>query len=144
MSNAVCHTNGTPYYHMSPGWLSWNQFLIRMSYGNVIISSEWPTLLLLIYPNEKSDSDWSQHAVALQCFRSYGVCSQDVPLPLVCSVSYVGCVVAASELVCNLKAYIHWYGNKYTIARNDCASERCANAELILPSFRKPKAMLQQ
>ena len=56
---------------MSSGWLNWRWYLIRMSYGNVIMSSGWHTLPFLSHPDEIRNFVFSQHAVALQCFRTY-------------------------------------------------------------------------
>ena len=54
---------------MSSGWLNWGWFLIRMSYGNVIMSSGWDTPPFLSHPDEIANFDFPQHAVALQRFR---------------------------------------------------------------------------
>ena len=55
---------------MSSGWLNWGWFLIRMSYGNVIMSSGWDTLPFLSHPDEIANFDFPHHAVALQRFRN--------------------------------------------------------------------------
>ena len=61
---------------MSSGWLSWSRYLIRMSYGNVILSSKWHTLTFSSHPNEIANFDFSQHAVALQRFRTVVTCAK--------------------------------------------------------------------
>ena len=58
---------------MSSGWLSRNRYLIRMSYGNVIMSSGWHRLPSLSHPDEIVNFDFPHHAVALQRFRSFMV-----------------------------------------------------------------------
>ena len=78
--------------HKSSGWLSysqylirmtygqcimssrWGWYLIRMSYGNVIMSSGWHTLPFLSHPDEIANFDFPQHVVVLQRFRSHPVC----------------------------------------------------------------------
>ena len=70
-ANSLCHPDDTLFHFMSSGWLNWGWFLIRMSYGNVIMSSGWDTLPFLSHPDEIANFDFSQHAVALQRFRSF-------------------------------------------------------------------------
>ena len=60
---------------MSSGWLTWRWYPIRMSYGNVIMSSGWDTLPLLSHPDEIANFDFPHHAVALQRFRRNQICS---------------------------------------------------------------------
>ena len=67
--NSLCHPDDMPYHLMSSGWLNWSWFFIRMSYGNVIISSGWDTLPFLSHPGETANFDFPQYAVALQHFR---------------------------------------------------------------------------
>ena len=69
-ANSLCHPDDILFHFMSSGWLNWGWFLIRMSYGNVIMSSGWDTLLFLSHPDEIANFDFPQHAVALQRFRS--------------------------------------------------------------------------
>ena len=38
-----------------------------MSYGNIIMSSEWDILPFLSYPDEIANFDFSHYVVALQC-----------------------------------------------------------------------------
>ena len=64
-----CHPDDILFHFMSSGWLNWGWFLIRMSYGNVIMSSGWDTLPFLSDPDEIANFDFPQHAVALQRFR---------------------------------------------------------------------------
>ena len=67
LNTAVYHPDDI-YRHMSSGWLSWNWYLIRMSYDNVIMSSGWHTLPFLCLPDEIPNFDFPYHAVALQRF----------------------------------------------------------------------------
>ena len=69
-ANSLCHPDDILFHFMSSGWLNWGWFLIRMSYGNVIMSSGWDTLPFLSHPDEIANFDFPQHAVALQRFRS--------------------------------------------------------------------------
>ena len=69
-ANSLCHPDDILFHFMSSGWLNWGCFLIRMSYGNVIMSSGWDTLPFLSHPDEIANFDFPQHAVALQRFRS--------------------------------------------------------------------------
>ena len=71
MANSLCHPDDILFHFMSSGWLNWGWFLIRMSYGNVIMSSGWDTLPFLSHPDEIANFDFPQHAVALQCFRKF-------------------------------------------------------------------------
>ena len=57
------------FHLMSSGWLNWGWYLIRISYGSVIMSSGWDTLPILCHPDETANFDFPQHAVALQCVR---------------------------------------------------------------------------
>ena len=68
-ANSLYHPDDTPIHLMSSGRLNWGWYLIRMSYGNVIMSYGWDTLPLLSHTNEIANFDFSQHAVALQRFR---------------------------------------------------------------------------
>ena len=70
--NSLCHPDDIPFHLMSSGWLNWAWYLIRMSYGSVIMSSGWDTLPVLSHPDEISNFDFPHHAVALQRFRRYG------------------------------------------------------------------------
>ena len=69
-ANSLCHPDDILFHFMSFGWLNWGWFLIRMSYGNVIMSSGWDTLPFLSHPDEIANFDFPQHAVALQRFRN--------------------------------------------------------------------------
>ena len=69
-ANSLCHPDDILFHFMSSGWLNWGWFLIRMSYGNVIMSSGWDTLPFLSHPDEIANFDFPQHAVALQRFRN--------------------------------------------------------------------------
>ena len=69
-ANSLCHPDDILFNFMSSGWLNWGWFLIRMSYGNVIMSSGWDTLPFLSHPDEIANFDFPQHAVALQRFRT--------------------------------------------------------------------------
>ena len=73
-ANSLCHPDDILFHFMSSGWLNWGWFLIRMSYGNVIMSSGWDTLPFLSHPDEIANFDFPQHAVALQRFRSRELC----------------------------------------------------------------------
>ena len=68
-ANSLCHPDDILFHFMSSGWLNWSWFLIRMSYGNVIMSSGSDTLPFLSHPDEIANFDFPQHAVALQRFR---------------------------------------------------------------------------
>ena len=70
-ANSLCHLDDILFHFMSSGWLNWGWFLIRMSYGNVIMSSRWDTFPFLNHPDEIANFDFPQHAVALQRFRTY-------------------------------------------------------------------------
>ena len=70
-ANSLCHPDDILFHLMSSGWLNWGWFLIRMSYGNVIMSSGWDTLPFLSHPDEIANFDFPQHPVALQRFRMY-------------------------------------------------------------------------
>ena len=70
-ANSLCHPDDILFHFMSSGCLNWGWFLIRMSYGNVIMSSGWDTLPFLSHPDEIANFDFPHHAVALQRFRSY-------------------------------------------------------------------------
>ena len=74
-ANSLCHPDDILFHFMSSGWLNWGWFLIRMSYGNVIMSSGWDTLPFLSHPDEIANFDFPQHAVALQRFRSFPPCT---------------------------------------------------------------------
>ena len=50
MANSLCHADDILFHFMSPGWLNWGWFPTWMSYGNVIMSSGWDTLLFLSHP----------------------------------------------------------------------------------------------
>ena len=67
---SLCHPDDILFHFMSSGWLNWGWFLIRMSYGNVIMSSGWDTLPFLSHPDEIANFDFPHHAVAPQRFRS--------------------------------------------------------------------------
>ena len=67
---SLCHPDDLLFHFMSSGWLNWGWFLIRMSYGNVIMSSGWDTLPFLSHPDEIANFDFPHHAVALQRFRN--------------------------------------------------------------------------
>ena len=70
-ANSLCHPGDIHDYHlMSSGWLTWCCYLIRMSYGNIIMSSGWHTLLFLSHPDKIANFDFSQHVMALQRFCS--------------------------------------------------------------------------
>ena len=69
-ANSLCHPDDILFHFMSSGWLNWGWFLIRMSYGNVIMSSGWDTRPFLSHPDEIANFDFPQHAVALQRFRT--------------------------------------------------------------------------
>ena len=43
-TNSLCHPDDILFHIMSSVWLNWGWYLIRMSYGNVIMSSGWHTL----------------------------------------------------------------------------------------------------
>ena len=66
---SLCHPDDILFHFMSSGWLNWGWFLIRMSYGNVIMSSGWDTLPFLSHPDEIANFDFPHHAVAPQRFR---------------------------------------------------------------------------
>ena len=68
---SLCHPDDLLFHFMSSGWLNWGWFLIRMSYGNVIMSSGWDTLPFLSHPDEIANFDFPHHAVALQRFRTF-------------------------------------------------------------------------
>ena len=68
-ANSLCHPDDILFHFMSSGWLNWGWFLIRMSYGIVIMSSGWDTLPFLSHPDEIANFDFPHHAVALQRFR---------------------------------------------------------------------------
>ena len=70
-ANSLCHPDDILFRFMSSGWLNWGWFLIRMSYGNVIMSSGWDTLPFLSHPDEIANFDFPHHAVALQRFRTF-------------------------------------------------------------------------
>ena len=69
-ANSLCHPDDILVHFMSSGWLNWGWFLIRMSYGSVIMSSGWDTLPFLSHPDEIANFDFPHHAVALQRFRN--------------------------------------------------------------------------
>ena len=69
-ANSLCHQDDIFFHFMSSGWLNWGWFLIRMSYGNVVMSSGLDTLPFLSHPDEIANFDFPQHAVALQRFRT--------------------------------------------------------------------------
>ena len=71
-ANSLCHPDDILFHFMSSGWLNGGWFLIRMSYGNVIMSSGWHTLPFVSHPDEIANFDFPQHAVALQRFRTNG------------------------------------------------------------------------
>ena len=82
-ANSWCHPDDTLFHFMSSGWLNWGWFLIRMSYGNVIMSSGWDTFPFLSHPDEIANFDFPQHAVALQRFRR-GPMSQELERQTCC------------------------------------------------------------
>ena len=67
-ANSLCHPDDIHFHFMSSGWLNWGWFLIRMSYGNVIMSSGWDTRPFLSHPDEIANFDFPHYAVALQRF----------------------------------------------------------------------------
>ena len=69
-ANSLCHPDDILFHLMSSGWLDWGWFLIRMSYGNVIMSSGWDTLPFLSHSDEIANFDFPHHAVTLQRFRT--------------------------------------------------------------------------
>ena len=69
-ANPWCHPDDILFHFMLSGWLNWGWFLIRMSYGNVIMSSEWDTLPFLSHPDEIANFDFPHNAVALQRFHT--------------------------------------------------------------------------
>ena len=85
---SLCHPDDLLFHFMSSGWLNWGWFLIRMSYGNVIMSSGWDTLPFLSHPDEIANLDFPHHAMALQCFRTYQYEDKNICY----SVSIFGCV----------------------------------------------------
>ena len=72
-ANSLCHPDDILFHFMSSGWLNGGWFLIRMSYGNVIMSSGWDTLPFVSHPDEIANFDFPQHAVALQRFRMFAI-----------------------------------------------------------------------
>ena len=70
-ANSLCHPDDMHFQYMSSGWLNWGWFLIRMSYGSVIMSSGWDTLPFLSHPDEIAIFDFPHHAVDLQRFRNF-------------------------------------------------------------------------
>ena len=72
-ANSLCHPDDILFHFMSSGWLNRGWFLIRMSYGNVFMSSGWDTLPFLSHPDEITNFDFPQHAVALQRFRNMAI-----------------------------------------------------------------------
>ena len=71
-TNSLCHPDDMLFHLMSFGWLNWGWYLIRMSYGNFIMSTGWDTLPFLSHPDEIANFDFPQYAVAPQCFRNHG------------------------------------------------------------------------
>ena len=69
-ANSLCHPDDILFHFMLSGWLNGGWFLIRMSYGNVIMSSGWDALPFVSHPDEMANFDFPQHAVALQRFRT--------------------------------------------------------------------------
>ena len=88
-ANSLCHPDDILFHFMSSGWLNWGWFLIRMSYGNVIMSSGWDTLPFLSHPDEIANFDFPQRAVALQRFRSSAIYLSRNMFVLHCSHSQV-------------------------------------------------------
>ena len=80
---SLCHPDDILFHFMSSGWLNWGWFLIRVSYGNVIMSSGWDTLSFLSHPDEIANFDFPHHAVAPQRFRTYQRRSVSVFIDLV-------------------------------------------------------------
>ena len=68
-ANLICHPDDILFRLMSPRWLNWGWYLIRMGYGNVILSSGWDILPFLSHTDDITNFNFSQHAVALQRFR---------------------------------------------------------------------------
>ena len=68
-ANSLCHPDEILFHFMSSGWLNWGWFLIRMSYGNVMMSTGWDTLPFLSHPDEIANFDFPHHAVAPQRLR---------------------------------------------------------------------------
>ena len=66
-TNSLCHQDHIPFHLMSSGWLNWGWYLIRMSYSNVVMSSGCDTLPFLSHPDDITNFDFSQHAVARIC-----------------------------------------------------------------------------
>ena len=67
-ANSLCHPADIVFHLMLPGWLNSGCYLIRVSYGNIIMSPRWQTLPLS-HPDEIANFDFS-HVVALRGFRS--------------------------------------------------------------------------
>ena len=71
-ANSLCHPDDIPFHLMPSEWVIFGWLIVRTSYGNVIMSSEWGTLTISSHPEEIAnfDFDFSQHAVALQRFHN--------------------------------------------------------------------------
>ena len=67
---------------MSSGRLSRNWYLIRMSYGNAVMSSGWHRLPFVSHSDEIANFDFPHHAVALQRFRRNPITCYMADLPV--------------------------------------------------------------
>ena len=101
-ANSLCHPDDILFHFMSSGRLNWGWFLIRMSYGNVIMSSGWDTLPFLSHPDEIANFDFPHHAVALQRFRN-----RDLDDVILFATDYCGCVVQLRKDNLNAKPVWH-------------------------------------
>ena len=55
-ANSLCYPDDIPFHPMSSGWLNWDWYLIRKSYGNAIMSSGWDTLPFVSHSDEIANS----------------------------------------------------------------------------------------
>ena len=71
-ANFLCHPD--VFHLMSSagwGWLNWDWYLIRVSYGNVIMSSGWHTLPFLRHPDEIANFDFPQQRFRNTYFENF-------------------------------------------------------------------------
>ena len=125
-ANSLCHPDDILFHFMSSGWLNWGWFLIRMSYGNVIMSSGWDTLPFLSHPDEMANFDFPQHAVALQRFRNIQRL-QGVNWVAICSIC---CVIAGSDDGC--RSSRHWPRKFMEASRSPTVHRLSANDLMAL------------
>ena len=118
---------------MPSGWISWRWVLIRISQGNIIMSSGWHTLLFLSHPD-----DFSQHVVALQRLRMIRLENQSINITV---LAFCNWTIALGFLEVMTFCYINvdfprpWWvlENQRVYNRISTNTVKCGNACIMFP-----------